>query len=106
MEYATFEGIIPEGQYGAGKVMIWDKGTFETITSTNSKEKNTKTGLSNGHLDIVLNGKKLKGKYSLIEFNKDKKLWLLIKGNDKYANKKILNKSKSVTSGLTIEEIV
>ncbi|MGC9067347.1 MAG: DNA polymerase ligase N-terminal domain-containing protein, partial [Minisyncoccia bacterium] len=65
LEYANFEGEIPEGQYGAGKVKIWDKGKYEII------EKNQKK------LKFKLFGKKLKGIYELVNF-KDKN-WLLFK---------------------------
>lgn len=65
LEYANFEGEIPEGQYGAGKVEIWDKGTY-TIEETNEKK-----------IVFRINGKKLKGKYCLIKFKKN--YWLFFK---------------------------
>lgn len=68
LEYATFEGTIPEGLYGAGKVKIWDKGTFEPLEHTKTK--------------IIFNikGKKLKGTYCLIKFTKTgPKNWLFFK---------------------------
>ena len=69
IEYANFEGIIPEGNYGAGKVEIWDKGTYELIKQT-SKE-----------IEIKINGKKLKGNYILIKTNYqgNKKSWLFFR---------------------------
>jgi len=69
IEYANFEGIIPEGNYGAGKVEIWDKGTYELIKQT-PKE-----------IEIKIKGKKLKGKYILIKTNyqENKKSWLFFK---------------------------
>lgn len=66
LEYANFEGIIPEGEYGAGRVSIWDKGTYELIEKTENKIK------------FKLLGKKLKGIYQLIRF-KEKNQWLLMK---------------------------
>ena len=78
MSYADFEGNIPKGQYGGGKVDIWDKGTFENIKVDKSgKEIPMKKCFKNGHIEIFLKGKKLKGKYALINF-RDKN-WLLIK---------------------------
>lgn len=65
LSYADFEGIIPEGFYGAGKVKIWDKGSYELIEKTDKK------------IVFMLKGKKLKGKYCLIKF-KNKK-WLFFK---------------------------
>ncbi len=69
IEYANFKGIIPEGNYGAGKVEIWDKGTYELL------EKNSKK------IIFELYGKKLKGKYCLIKTNyqKNKKSWLFFR---------------------------
>ena len=69
LSYAKFEGEIPEGLYGAGKVKIWDKGTYELVEKT--KEK----------IEFKLNGKKLKGNYVLInaKINRDKKNWLFFK---------------------------
>ena len=72
LSYANFQGIIPEGNYGAGKVKIWDKGTYEA-------EK-----FSDKEIIFNLHGKKLKGKYVLIKtnFGKNKKSWLWFKGKN------------------------
>lgn len=82
LEYADFEGIIPQGHYGAGAVLIWDSGRFVT-------EGDPETGLEQGRLRFTLEGKKLKGGFSLIRMKgrgagKD---WLLIKINDAFARK-------------------
>ena len=79
IEYAKFEGIIPEGEYGAGKVIIWDKGYFENIKK-DQKEKTVsiKKCLKNGQIEIFLHGKKIIGPFALVRF-KDDKNWLLIK---------------------------
>jgi DNA ligase D-like protein (predicted 3'-phosphoesterase) len=66
LDYANFEGLIPEGQYGAGKVKIWDKGTFELINKKENK------------IIFKINGKKLKGNYVLVKF-KPPKNWLFFK---------------------------
>lgn len=66
INYAKFEGTIPDGEYGAGKVEIWDKGTFEVIDKKENK------------IILKINGKKLKGKYVLVEF-KPPKNWLFFK---------------------------
>jgi bifunctional non-homologous end joining protein LigD len=71
IEYASFEGIIPEGQYGAGRVIIWDKGTYE------EKIWNEKM------IEFTLNGKRLQGRYVLVPLKKvGEKNWLLIKGKE------------------------
>jgi bifunctional non-homologous end joining protein LigD len=72
LEYATFEGIIPEGEYGAGTVEIWDQGTWEPINDVS-------TGLQQRKLEFILHGKKLKGGWVLIGFKNEPKNWLLIK---------------------------
>jgi len=70
IEYAKFEGNIPEGNYGAGKVTIWDRGTFVTV------EKSKKKWI------VKLDGKKLQGKYCLLHFKPKQKNWLFFKMKD------------------------
>jgi bifunctional non-homologous end joining protein LigD len=78
MEYANFEGKIPEGEYGAGTVKIWDKGSFRNIKKDKSgKDIPISKCLKNGQIAVFLEGKKLKGAYALVQF-KDKN-WFLIK---------------------------
>ena len=67
IEYANFEGVIPEGSYGAGSVEIWDKGTYEI--EENEKDK----------IVVHINGGKLKGRYCLVRFKGQEKNWLLFK---------------------------
>ena len=68
LKYAKFEGEIPKGMYGAGKVKIWDKGTYELLERADDK------------IIIKINGKKLKGEYALIRFKKaGKREWLFFK---------------------------
>lgn len=85
--YKDFKGIIPEGNYGAGIVEIWDKGTYTDIdNSGETAEKNLLKGLKGGNLKIILSGKKLKGEFALVKLKgKEDNSWLLIKHNDKYA---------------------
>jgi len=80
LDYAKFEGVIPEGNYGAGKVFIWDNGEYENL----KKEAMIKT-FENGKIEIMVHGKKLNGPYALIKTKFDKKSWLLIRmKNDKF----------------------
>ncbi|NGX47385.1 MAG: hypothetical protein K1000chlam3_00758 [Chlamydiae bacterium] len=72
MEYAKFEGIIPKGEYGAGKVKIWDSGTYENVKSDSMAKC-----FKNGVIEFKANGKRLKGNYALVHFKE--KNWLLIK---------------------------
>jgi len=86
--YKDFKGIIPEGNYGAGIVEIWDKGYYTDIdkSSTKDAEKKLLAGLKAGNLKFSLSGKKLKGEFALVKLKgKDDNAWLLIKHNDKYA---------------------
>jgi DNA ligase D-like protein (predicted 3'-phosphoesterase) len=107
--YKDFEGVIPEGNYGAGKVIVWDNGTYTIANEqeTLSTEDKLKTDLQKGHLDFVLNGKKLKGEFALVKMKiKQKNGWLLIKAKDQYAtDSDILEQDKSVISNVTLEEL-
>jgi bifunctional non-homologous end joining protein LigD len=90
LEYQYFEGIIPEGNYGAGKVEIWDSGIYEYTHSedTNESDKKIEKGLHDGHLAITLFGDKLKGDFILQKLKKDDPddhQWLLIKKDDTFA---------------------
>jgi len=80
LEYGEFEGIIPEGQYGAGPVLIWDSGEFQP-------EGDSESTLKKGRLSFTLRGKKLKGNFALIlmKGRGGGKDWLLIKGQDSFA---------------------
>jgi len=79
LEYGDFEGIIPEGNYGAGPVLIWDSGEFKA-------EGDPENSLAKGKLVFTLDGKKLKGDFSLVlmKGRGSGKDWLLIKGKDSF----------------------
>jgi len=83
LSYGDFEGVIPEGSYGAGTVKIWDKGIYQVRGATTKKEaeKKNQEGLKKGHLELHLEGKKLRGDFDLIQLkNTDKdNLWILVK---------------------------
>src|ERR1043166_7897141 len=68
LEYGSFEGIIPKGNYGAGTVMIWDEGTYHSRQTSDrvESEKVLSEGLRKGHITIVVDGKKLKGELALV----------------------------------------
>jgi DNA ligase D-like protein (predicted 3'-phosphoesterase) len=75
LAYATFEGTIPRGEYGAGTVKIWDSGTFK-----NNKDMSLRQSYKSGHIEVILQGKKLNGRYALIRMKgDDQKKWLCIK---------------------------
>lgn len=82
LEYAGFEGIIPEGEYGGGTVMIWDEGTYEML-----EDVDPAAALRKGELRFTLHGKKLKGRWTLVRTQKTgPRKWLLIKGRDAHAS--------------------
>jgi bifunctional non-homologous end joining protein LigD len=108
-DYKDFEGVIPEGSYGAGNVIVWDKGTYHSIKSDDrdESEKFLKEGLEKGDLKFILKGEKLNGEYALVNMKKPKQnAWLLIKKKDEFATTRdILKEATSVISGRTIDEI-
>lgn len=104
VEYASFEGIIPEGEYGGGAVLVWDHGEWEP-------EGDPQTGYEKGQLRFTLKGEKLQGSWTLTRMKKtaadEKENWLLIKNKDEYANKIDVAAAQpdSVISGKSIQEI-
>ena len=84
IEYATFEGIIPEGEYGGGTVMVWDNGTWTP------ESPDVDAALKKGDLKFTLHGKKLKGSWVLVRtrgrYQGGRNTWLLIKHRDEYAS--------------------
>lgn len=90
-DYKDFEGNIPEGNYGAGQVEVWDSGTYEPLDETSklSDEKELLKELKAGLLKFILHGKKLKGEFALVKMkNAENNAWLLIKHKDKFAEEK------------------
>jgi bifunctional non-homologous end joining protein LigD len=110
-DYKDFEGIIPDGNYGAGTVMVWDEGTYEPLEATNgtkaAQNKVLLKELRGGSLKFRLNGKKLKGEFALVQTKgRGDNSWLLIKHRDKYASDTpVTDKDKSVVSKKTLEQI-
>jgi len=84
LAFADFEGIIPEGQYGAGKIIIWDKGEFRNETYEGKELVPLDEALKEGKITFSLKGQKLNGMFTLLKIEGEKN-WLLIKHKDKYA---------------------
>ncbi|AWI24591.1 DNA ligase D [Flavobacterium pallidum] len=99
MDYIDFEGIIPEGEYGGGTVMVWDIGTYHAEGNDDASKDNAlmKKQLKEGSIKIVLQGSKLKGSYHLFSIKDDDKQWLLMKGNDEFADGKAFNELSIIT---------
>ena len=108
LEYRNFEGIIPEGEYGAGRVIVWDTGTFRNITKRDGQPVPLDQAIEKGQLAIWLEGRKLKGGFALTRIRDGKRpIWLLVKKRDEYANSSdpVNEQPESVLSGRTIEEL-
>ncbi|TFW60458.1 DNA ligase D [Bradyrhizobium sp. MOS001] len=104
LDYGDFEGTIPDGQYGGGTVMLWDRGTWES--------EDPERGFQKGDLKFTLHGDKLHGSWVLVRMRHDRTggkrtNWLLIKHRDEYASESddILSEDKSVASGRAMAEI-
>ena len=107
MDYNQFEGVIPEGEYGGGTVMIWDKGIWAPIAQDRlGDESDVDRQLEKGDLKFVILGEKLAGSWVLVR-TRGTRQWLLIKHKDDYARGEDLTVSKplSVVSGRSLAEI-
>jgi bifunctional non-homologous end joining protein LigD len=108
LDYGSFEGTIPQGQYGGGTVMLWDHGTWEPIG-------NPDRDIARGNLTFILHGKRLKGRWHLVRLrgkrpgDTKRENWLLIKGKDEHADANgdatTEKFQKSVVSGRGMEGI-
>lgn len=107
-EYNDFEGIIPKGNYGAGTVIIWDRGFYHHPSTRDRKESSRllQDGLRKGDMKFVLEGEKLHGEFALVKTRQGDNSWLLLKKKDHFGtSEEILREGQSVVSGRTIEEI-
>lgn len=110
LDYRTFEGIIPEGNYGAGTVMVWDEGTYTALgaTTREESEKILAEQLGKGSLKVVLRGQKLKGAFAISKMHggKEENAWLLVKKQDDFATPQdVLLWDRSVVTGRSLDEI-
>jgi bifunctional non-homologous end joining protein LigD len=107
ISYNTFEGTIPQGEYGGGTVMLWDRGTYEA--EDGGGVESLREGYRKGDLKIVLHGKRLHGAFVLVRMNRPgRPQWLLIKHRDDYADPDrdiTLEMMTSVTTRRTMEQI-
>lgn len=110
-DYRTFEGVIPEGNYGAGTVLVWDEGTYEPVEAAGKSIPAQQTamnhGLREGSVVIELHGTKLKGAFSLVRMHgSGGNTWLLVKKDDDYAKDiDVTRKTRSVISGKNLDEV-
>lgn len=109
LEYADFEGVIPEDEYGAGPVIVWDTGPYRNMREEKEDGMKMADSYEDGKLEIWLEGQKLGGGYALIRTGSgDDARWLLIKMNDEKADARrnpTSTEPQSVLSGRTLEEV-
>ncbi len=111
IEYNTFEGIIPAGEYGGGTVMLWDRGVYTWWQDDPDPVARLREGYAKGDFKFVLLGKRLKGSFVLVRLrrgNPDKPQWLLIKHKDEFAEPGsdiTAEEETSVATGRTMEAI-
>jgi bifunctional non-homologous end joining protein LigD len=107
LDYGGFEGTIPKGEYGGGSVMVWDRGEYFTEKAPGTREaqeKELRSQLKDGKMEILLDGQKLKGGFVLI--HTDENRWLLIKRHDEFTSDcEVTEEDRSVLSGRKIGEI-
>jgi len=108
LEYRTFEGVIAEGSYGAGEVIVWDQGRYRPLAgeTKDAMQEQIREQLNRGALRFLLFGEKLRGEYALIRQKRlGEKAWLLIKKRDQYAsNADVTLQERSVISGKRLGE--
>jgi DNA ligase D-like protein (predicted 3'-phosphoesterase) len=109
LAYADFEGTIEEGQYGAGSVIVWDRGTYRNISTRGDNEVPLDEALAAGHASVWLEGEKLRGGYSFQRMRGGAKpQWLLIKRRDEGADARrnpTSTQPESVISGRRVEDL-
>ena len=110
LSYGNFEGVIPEGEYGGGTVLIWDRGTFRNLRQEKEEDgTDLEQSLKEGKIEVWLVGEKLQGGYVLIRTSQgDDEKWLLKKMRDEKADARrnpVSTQPKSVVSGKTLKEI-
>lgn len=110
LEYQHFEGTIPQGEYGGGTVMVWDRGTYNVIIKNGKSVTPTISELEKtGRIEFTLHGKKLNGNFALIRFKKplsgQKNQWLIIKMKDEPGTKKCKVTQRSALTGRTMAQI-
>jgi DNA ligase D-like protein (predicted 3'-phosphoesterase) len=112
LDYLEFEGVIPKGEYGAGPVIVWDRGVFENISETRRGEPmELSEAIDKGDVKVFLLGEKIRGPYALVRTSKpgDREQWLLIKKRGEGADRRrkpTSSQPESVLTGRTIEQVV
>ncbi len=112
--YASFEGVIPQGEYGAGEVIVWDNGAYSpdeggalSFHDRAEAEARVLAGIEAGKLSVTFRGRKLKGSWALVRTSEEERSWLLIKHHDEAADpsRELVAEDASVISGLTLADL-
>lgn len=109
LDYADFEGVIPEGMYGAGTVLVWDRGTYRNLMAEKDEPLSVEESIEEGHVEVWLEGEKLQGGYALVKMKgRGENQWLLVKMDDEKADARrnpVSTEPDSVISGVGLDEI-
>jgi DNA ligase D-like protein (predicted 3'-phosphoesterase) len=110
LDYADFEGVIPEDEYGGGTVLVWDTGEYRNLMAEKEDAGwSMAQSIEAGHVEVWLEGQKLRGGYALVRFREgDDEAWLLVKMKDEEADARrnpVSTEPASVLSGRRLEEI-
>ncbi|EPX76679.1 DNA polymerase ligase N-terminal domain-containing protein [Salipiger mucosus] len=108
LDYADFEGVIPESDYGGGTVLIWDRGPYENITEKEDGLRPMSEALEAGHALVWLEGEKLSGGYAFQRIDDEKDQWLMVKMDDEAADARrnpVSTEPLSAVSGRDLDEI-
>lgn len=109
LDYADFEGVIPAGSYGAGTVLVWDRGSYRNLRAEDDDDgASMLQALEEGKVEVWLDGEKLQGGYALIRIDDADDRWLLIKMDDAKADARrnpTSTEPESVLSGRTLDDI-
>jgi bifunctional non-homologous end joining protein LigD len=111
-DYASFEGVIPPKQYGAGEVIVWDCGVYSPdeggeywFHDREAAQRRLRAGFEKGKLSIFLRGEKLKGSFTLVR-TKDTRNWFLIKHRDRFVSQEpVAERSASILSGMSVQDL-
>ena len=112
LSWGDFEGVIPEGEYGAGPMIVWDRGVFQNISETRRGEAmDLSEAIEKGDVKLFMLGEKIKGAYALVRTGppSDREKWLLIKKRDEGSDARrrpTSSQPESVLSGRTIEQVL
>ena len=113
LDYASFEGVIPKGEYGGGQVIVWDAGSYSPdedglcFDDREEAQRQMREGIARGKVSVFLHGQKLKGSFTLVKTTRGENDWLFIKHKDRFVDpdRDVTEEDASILSGLTIADL-